>query len=212
MKDREYEAAKHEAEHFEMQFRGLRDLLVNLLGLAVFGPKSAREKEADRTKGLDPDFPRIVPLAYLTGQPEVLQHFIDQAKRRVAEDAATTDASFDAISAAILEQIKTGRSALPKDMARLLTDDLQSIEKNSYWNSEEMQQQLDAVGVRPRVDDRAVPHIAEIPKVFKDRQNGGSALSEAELIQLGERPAKRQRVNIDPAELEKYRRALGGGE
>jgi hypothetical protein len=186
----------------------LRDLLIGLLGLNVLGPKSETERAADVEKGFDPTFPKFVPFAFLAGQPEVIKHYLEQAKRRHGEEAAATDEAFEAFSQALLTQIKTGRSGLPGKMASLLTDDLRDVERNAYWKSEEVQLALQSMGVKPRAESKAVPHIGARPAFME--KNQGSFIKDEDLEQMGERP-HRKRVDVpNEDEIEKFKRALKG--
>jgi hypothetical protein len=193
---KEEEEVKLTGKIVEAHLRGTRNLLVNLLGLNLFVP----EDQADR------DF---MPLVGLVGHPEMLKFYQEQAKRRADEDAAGDDEIFDQFSEHLLRQLKMGDSDLRGDMVPLLTDELGDIERNSYWNSEELQQQLTALGVKPRGEPRTVPHVKARPKYL---ERGGVELSDDQLMMAGEKPRDGNPLDFDPAEIEKFKRALGGDD
>jgi hypothetical protein len=155
----------------------------------------------------------------LTGQPDVIRHYIERMQRDARDKAASEDQTFDAFSSALHQYLKTGKASdLPGDMVPLLTGDLKDLERNSYWKSEEVQQQLAALGVKPRGESKAVAHVTSKPKFLEDqekeKQKEREQLAEVDPTKAGELPkGKRKRIDLDmpmpgEAELEKFRRAL----
>lgn len=181
-------------------FKQTERMLISLFGLQ-FAPSKVGESDEELRK-------KLVPLSYIVGRPDALKYYLEKAQNAQREEAAAKDEDFETFSAELHKQAKTGMSALPGDMVPLLLDGLPEIERNSYWHSEEAKDALRVLGIKPRAETRAVPHIDKRPKVLEAKQD--SMLSEEELVMLGERP-KRTRVPVDrEAELEKFRRALSG--
>ena len=191
-----------------------------MLGLNVLGKKTAKELEQDKKNGFE-GWPKFVPLSFLTGQPEILAHYTKRLEQEARDKAASEDQTFEAFSSALHQFLKTGKSMdLPGDMVPLLTGDLKDIERNSYWKSEEVQQQLAALGVKPRGESKAVAHVSSKPKFLEDqqkeKQKEREQLAEVDPTKAGELPkSKRKRIDLDmpmpgEAEIEKFRRALSG--
>jgi hypothetical protein len=183
--------------------RGLRDLLIGILGVAIGDSKEKKNGE----------MPLIVPLAYLLGNPEVLQHYSELAERRDAEESSVDDADFDRFSRQLQQQLEQGYSDLPGDMVPLLTEDLKDIERNSYWHSEAAKVALKSLGIKPRSSSAAVPHVKARPAAMQDRSMAG-LVDESELETFGEVPSEKFALSPEEreAEIEKFRRALAEGD
>ena len=153
-----------------------RDMAINLLGLNILTMGKPQEKGKP---------PSVVPLAMMVGHPEVLQALLEEAKKGAGEAAASEDDVFEALSSQLHQQLKTGQSDLPGDMVPLLTTDDFQLDHNSYWNSADAQAQLQAMGVKPRVDGRPVVHIET-------------------------KEAKKRKPDLDLAELERFEAAMRG--
>ena len=201
LRRKEREEQERQVEMTQLVYTRSRDTLIALFGLNLLGEKTAQERAKDTTEGRDPDMPKFVPLSFLTGQPEVMQHYLAQGKRHKAEEAAVSDESFDMISDAILRQAKGEKSGLPSRMAELLTGDLTDVTHNAYWKSEEAQQQLASL-VKPRSSDRMTAHVSGRPQVENFAVD--PSLLEADAAHRAPAPSA--------AELERFRKALGGSD
>ena len=134
-------------------FEALQKMLISLLGLDAFAPKSENSK-----------LPKVLPLSMIIGHPEVLNALMEAAKKDEGEQSASEDETFEALSSQLHQQLKTGSSDLPGDMVPLLTDENFALDRNAYWNSIDVQQMLGSMGVKQRGSDKSVVHIAAKPK------------------------------------------------
>jgi len=186
----------------EASLRAMRQMLIRLLGLDIIPdtrPVAEQEKK--------PDSALFVPFAFLAGHPEVMQQWVEQAQSSVSTEAATSDMDFDAFSEELLKQLKTGKSALPGDMVPLLTENPTELLRENYWKSQEAQQAIQNLGIRPRVSGDAVPHIGAAPRKLETGFNQEVGPSyDARLIDATDAPDG----NLsDEEELAKFRKALG---
>lgn len=117
-------------------------LLVSMLGLDLAAQMVGGEDTTQLT-GEDDDAP-IVPLALLTGNPEMINHIMETLKKEKSESTDIADAEFDALSAKLakgdigdLDPIIFG----PVD---------ESVFKNAYVRSDEYKQAMTALGVKIR--------------------------------------------------------------
>lgn len=114
-------------------FRGIRDLFISLLGLKF----QSAPKDADPN-----DFPDIIPLSLLVGRPDALTAALDKSEGEEAAREATEDEKFDEWS----KKLAAGDYS---DMTPVMHEALAKPEDpNALWYSEEMQQTLEALGIK----------------------------------------------------------------
>lgn len=193
LRRREHAEFERSVETQLESLKALRAMLINILGLNVFGEKTPAERREDEKAGLDPETPRFMPLAYMIGDPDWVRHLQEFAQRRTGENAANEDEAFDRLSQSILDQIKGKPSDLPADMTPILLGDLKDLERNSYWQSFEAHEALARMGVKTRSPGSApAPHVEKTAQPFKTMPDFEDT----------------KPTVMDPAELAKFRAAL----
>jgi len=132
LQERETALAETVGTVYTNSFRGLRDLLIMLLGLKFkVSPEDA-----------DPDaFPEFTPMSLLVGRPEVMKTLIEKEEKEEAAKEATEDEKFDEWS----KKLAAGDYS---DMDPVVSENLVNPDPNALWNSQEMQQSLRALGIK----------------------------------------------------------------
>ena len=150
---REEAKASTLARVFRDAVRAFREVLISVLGLNLLKRWiGATPEQAERLKDMTP----FVPAAYLWTKPEVLEHWQQEALRDEGAEAAMKDEAFEAFSAAL------ARGDLSEVDPRLLGTPDEGTEK--FWNSVEVEQMLNRLGVRRVTRDRGeVDHTALPP-------------------------------------------------
>lgn len=167
--------------------RALRLVLIETLGLNLVPEK---EGEKDKRKDDDDATPNFVPLSLLTGQPEVIQKYLEEFDRLASDEAKQSNVAFESFSAALHDSLKGEKTDLDEgDLVPLLTEELDAIKQRSSRYSDAAMEQLAALGIKVRSDSGDVPHL-EVPE-GPIRQGG--YIDEALLRQEIEDAGKMQR-------------------
>jgi hypothetical protein len=142
----------------------------------------------------------------LLGRHDQLKHLLQMAERKVSEDDAGSDEAFETFSEQLHQHLKTGKSALPSALAQALTQPL----TNTWKAGREDPAALRAMGVRPRPPTPEALHVSVIPDAIADLKAEDEATTAA--ISAGETAETPARRRIDPAELARFKQALGGDD
>jgi len=179
-------------DHSRMMLRAFKTLMVGLLGLKFTGASSSEDALADAN---------FVPLSLLTGQPEVLKHYMEEAEKEAGTEEALQDEAFEEFSAGLHKKLQGKDPGMDLgDIEPLLSEPPTG---GWRWNSVDMQEALQSLGVKPRDPARSgAPHIMVNKKgagAEGVRDDGPAVLwnvSDADAIRLSQ------------AEEDKLRRAM----
>lgn len=208
LRDREQEEQKLQYRLSDVHVATLRAELISLLGLNLRAQPAVMPVDA---AGLPR--PIFTPLSVLVARPEAFQAAMSQAKRTEHEEAATSDETFDAFSAALHAHLKGESTDLNQGFVSALTKDVAKRASHLRWDSPEMQQAAAAMGLsRGKIPLPVATHTPGLPKIISD------ALEEERRVQAADddmADSLRNRAGmkrIDEAELQKYRDLLGNGD
>jgi len=157
IRKKEDAAAKTHYDTIKTVLETLQHMAINLLGLNAFS-------NASEAEGKTSDLPKIIPLAMMVGHPEVLNALMEQSQKDVSEKKAGENEAFEDFSAQLHQQLKTGASDLPGDMIPILTEEDFQLDHNAYWNSVDVQEMLQNMGVKQRASAKPVVHIKAASK------------------------------------------------
>jgi hypothetical protein len=165
--------------------RALRLVLIETLGLNLVPEKEGEKKNDDEDAT-----PNFIPLSLLTGQPEVIQKYLEDFDRLASDDAKQSNVAFESFSSALHDSLKGEKNDLDEgDLVPLLTEELDAIKQRSSHYSDAAMEQLAAMGIKIRTASGEVPHL-EVPE---GRLREGGYIDEALLRQEIEDAGKMKR-------------------